>query len=100
MVTIGDEGFGPTTGGDGSYPFQIGAGGYNWQQNLEIETLDFATFHLYPQSCQVIMVPIAYSFFLTNYYRRGYRSNLGKSLDHHSRGGVRQRQQAMSYGRM
>ncbi|KIM98445.1 glycoside hydrolase family 5 protein [Oidiodendron maius Zn] len=50
MVTIGDEGFGPTTGGDGSYPFTTSAGGYNWQTNLEIETLDFATFHLYPQS--------------------------------------------------
>ena len=52
MVTMGDEGFGPTTGGDGSYPFTTSAGGYNWQTNLEIETLDFATFHLYPQSCK------------------------------------------------
>lgn len=50
MVTIGDEGFGPLTGQDSGYPFQQGAGGYTWQQNLEISTLDFATFHLYPQS--------------------------------------------------
>ncbi|KAE9368303.1 glycoside hydrolase family 5 protein [Stipitochalara longipes BDJ] len=50
MVTMGDEGFGPTTGGDGSYPFTTSAGGYDWQMNLGISTLDFATFHLYPQS--------------------------------------------------
>ncbi|PMD15614.1 glycoside hydrolase family 5 protein [Hyaloscypha hepaticicola] len=50
MVTMGDEGFGPTTGGDGSYPFTTSAGGYNWQSNLNISTLDFATFHLYPES--------------------------------------------------
>jgi mannan endo-1,4-beta-mannosidase len=53
MVTIGDEGFGPTTGGDGSYPFTTSAGGYDWQKNLGISTLDFATFHLYPQSCRL-----------------------------------------------
>jgi mannan endo-1,4-beta-mannosidase len=52
MVTMGDEGFGPTTGGDGSYPFTTSAGGYNWQSNLAISTLDFGTFHLYPQSCK------------------------------------------------
>ncbi|KAH8907638.1 glycoside hydrolase family 5 protein [Coniochaeta sp. PMI_546] len=50
MVTLGDEGFGPLTGGDGSYPYQTGAGGYIWQDILNITTLDFATFHLYPDS--------------------------------------------------
>lgn len=51
MVTMGDEGFGPLSGGDGSYPFTTEAGGYDWQMNLEIADLDFATFHLYPESC-------------------------------------------------
>ncbi|KAK3905071.1 glycoside hydrolase superfamily [Staphylotrichum tortipilum] len=50
MVTIGDEGFGPLTGGDGSYPYQAGAGGYTWVDNLNISTLDFGTLHLYPDS--------------------------------------------------
>ncbi|CAN8097801.1 unnamed protein product [Discula destructiva] len=50
MVTIGDEGFGPLAGSDGSYPFQTAAGGYIWADNLNITTLDFATFHLYPDS--------------------------------------------------
>ncbi|KAH8776702.1 glycoside hydrolase superfamily, partial [Diaporthe sp. PMI_573] len=50
MVTIGDEGFGPLTGGDGSYPFTTSAGGYTWADNMNITTLDFATFHLYPDS--------------------------------------------------
>lgn len=52
MVTIGDEGFGPLTGGDGSYPFTTSAGGYTWADNMNITTLDFATFHLYPDSCR------------------------------------------------
>ncbi|KAB5546947.1 glycoside hydrolase family 5 protein [Coniochaeta sp. 2T2.1] len=50
MVTLGDEGFGPLTGGDGSYPYQASAGGYIWQDTLNIATIDFATFHLYPDS--------------------------------------------------
>lgn len=52
MVTIGDEGFGPLTGGDGSYPYTTSAGGYTWADNMNITTLDFATFHLYPDSCK------------------------------------------------
>lgn len=51
MVTMGDEGFGPLPGGDGSYPFTTEAGGYDWQMNLGIADLDFATLHLYPDSC-------------------------------------------------
>ncbi|KAJ0119619.1 endo-beta-mannosidase [Diaporthe amygdali] len=50
MVTLGDEGFGPLTGGDGSYPYTVSAGGYTWADNINITTLDFATFHLYPDS--------------------------------------------------
>ena len=47
MVTMGDEGFGLT--GDGSYPYTT-AEGVSWISNLNITTLDFATFHMYPQS--------------------------------------------------
>lgn len=54
MVTMGDEGFGPLPGSDGSYPYQTAAGGYVWQNNLNIETLDFGTLHLYPDSCKYI----------------------------------------------
>ena len=52
MVTMGDEGFGPLAGGDGSYPYQSSAGGYVWQTDLDIPTLDFGTLHLYPDSCK------------------------------------------------
>jgi mannan endo-1,4-beta-mannosidase len=50
MVTIGDEGFGPDSAGDGSYPYQAAAGGYVWADTLNITTIDFGTFHLYPDS--------------------------------------------------
>lgn len=59
MVTMGDEGFGPLTGSDGSYPYTTSAGGYTWADNLNITDLDFGTFHLYPDSC-------TFSFPLTN----------------------------------
>lgn len=49
MVTIGDEGFDPSVG-DGSYPYSISAGGYSFSANLNISTLDFGTFHMYPDS--------------------------------------------------
>lgn len=49
LVTLGDEGFGLP--GDGSYPYQYSEG-VDWQKNLGIRTLDFATFHLYPESCR------------------------------------------------
>ncbi|KAF2460495.1 putative mannan endo-1,4-beta-mannosidase A-1 [Lineolata rhizophorae] len=48
MVTLGDEGMG-LTGGDGSYPYQYTEGS-DWEAALDIETLDFATFHYYPSS--------------------------------------------------
>ncbi|KAK7421669.1 hypothetical protein QQZ08_009843 [Neonectria magnoliae] len=47
LVTLGDEGFGLP--GDGSYPYSYGEG-VDWEQMLTIDTLDFATFHLYPDS--------------------------------------------------
>ncbi|KAF7551313.1 hypothetical protein G7Z17_g5091 [Cylindrodendrum hubeiense] len=47
LVTLGDEGFGLP--GDGSYPYTYGEG-VDWEQMLTIDTLDFATFHLYPTS--------------------------------------------------
>jgi mannan endo-1,4-beta-mannosidase len=50
MVTMGDEGFGPLTNDDGSYPYTTSAGGYTWEDNMNITTLDFATLHLYPDS--------------------------------------------------
>ncbi|KAI1827485.1 glycoside hydrolase superfamily [Xylaria intraflava] len=49
MVTLGDEGFGLETDSDGSYPFTY-AEGVDFEANLGISTLDFGTFHLYPES--------------------------------------------------
>ncbi|GAQ47052.1 hypothetical protein AtubIFM56815_003877 [Aspergillus tubingensis] len=49
MVCIGDEGFGLNTDSDGSYPYQF-AEGLNFTMNLGIDTIDFATLHLYPDS--------------------------------------------------
>lgn len=49
MVTLGDEGFGLTTGTDNSYPFSYSEG-VDFEANLKISTLDFGTFHLYPES--------------------------------------------------
>ncbi|KAI1077393.1 carbohydrate-binding module family 1 [Whalleya microplaca] len=46
MVTLGDEGFGLS--GDGSYPYQF-TEGVDFVANLGIETLDFGTFHMYPE---------------------------------------------------
>ncbi|OJJ00890.1 hypothetical protein ASPVEDRAFT_51938 [Aspergillus versicolor CBS 583.65] len=49
MVCIGDEGFGLETGSDGSYPFGYSEGS-DFAQALTIATIDFGTFHLYPDS--------------------------------------------------
>ncbi|OJJ61570.1 hypothetical protein ASPSYDRAFT_43475 [Aspergillus sydowii CBS 593.65] len=49
MVCIGDEGFGLETGSDGSYPFGYSEGS-DFAKALSIETIDFGTFHLYPDS--------------------------------------------------
>lgn len=66
MVTLGDEGWfappaaaatssssssslPPVAGDDGSYAYS-GSEGVDWAANLEIPTLDYGTFHLYPDS--------------------------------------------------
>jgi mannan endo-1,4-beta-mannosidase len=50
LTSIFKEGFGLDTGSDGSYPYSYGEG-LNFTMNLGIDTIDFATFHLYPSSC-------------------------------------------------
>lgn len=50
LVTLGDEGLGLSTG-DGSYPYTYGEG-TDFAKNIQIKTLDFGTFHLYPDSCK------------------------------------------------
>jgi len=49
MVTLGDEGFGLS--GDSSYPYQTGEG-HDWVKLLNIPSIDFGTYHLYPSSCK------------------------------------------------
>ncbi|KAK3670156.1 hypothetical protein LTR78_010003 [Recurvomyces mirabilis] len=51
MVTLGDEGWfaPPDNIGDGSYAYS-GAEGVDFSLNLGIKTLDYGTFHLYPDS--------------------------------------------------
>ncbi|KAL7937633.1 carbohydrate-binding module family 1 protein [Trichoderma chlorosporum] len=48
LVTLGDEGLGLSTG-DGSYPYTYGEG-TDFAKNVQIKSLDFGTFHLYPDS--------------------------------------------------
>ena len=47
LVTVGDEGWLNGTYGDGSYAYS-GDTGVDFVKNLGIETLDYGTFHLYP----------------------------------------------------
>ncbi|KAL7892666.1 glycoside hydrolase superfamily [Trichoderma sp. SZMC 28014] len=49
LVTLGDEGLGLATGSDGSYPYTYGEG-TDFASFMNITTLDFSTFHLYPNS--------------------------------------------------
>lgn len=49
LVTLGDEGMG--LAGDGSYPYQFSEG-TDFARNLQIPTLDFGTFHMYPDHCE------------------------------------------------
>ncbi|KAL5049069.1 hypothetical protein BDW71DRAFT_165319 [Aspergillus fruticulosus] len=49
LVCIGDEGFGLDTGSDGSYPFLYSEGS-DFAAALSIDTIDFGTIHLYPDS--------------------------------------------------
>ena len=47
MVTLGDEGWMAPPTGDGSYAYS-GAEGVDFIKNLGISTLDYGTFHMYP----------------------------------------------------
>ncbi|KAL4747410.1 hypothetical protein BDW72DRAFT_209653 [Aspergillus terricola var. indicus] len=49
MVALGDEGWLCPPEGDGSYAYDCSEG-VDFVKNLEIETLDYGTFHLYPES--------------------------------------------------
>ena len=49
MVTLGDEGWFAPPAGDGSYAYS-GYEGVDFIKNLDIPTLDYGTFHLYPSS--------------------------------------------------
>ncbi|KAI9876047.1 MAG: hypothetical protein M1830_007460 [Pleopsidium flavum] len=49
MVTLGDEGWFYPPEGDGSYAYS-GYEGVDFVKNLAIQTLDYGTFHMYPDS--------------------------------------------------
>ena len=49
MVTLGDEGFGVP--GATSYPYGTSEG-VDFVKNLNVSTLDFGTYHMYPDSCK------------------------------------------------
>jgi len=52
LVALGDEGFGlPGGTSSTSYPYGTSEG-VDFVKNLGIQTLDFGTFHMYPQSCE------------------------------------------------
>lgn len=56
------EGFGLDVESDGSYPYTV-TEGLNFTMNLAIDTIDFGTLHLYPDSC---MYPPSYQRSKTN----------------------------------
>ena len=62
LVTLGDEGFNPSTG-DGSYPYSTGEG-IAFAENLKISTLDFGTYHMYPTSWVRLFPSFSPRFFL------------------------------------
>lgn len=64
------EGFGLDTGSDGSYPYSYNEG-LNFTMNLGIDTIDFATFHLYPSSCTYIISPLPLAWTLLMYSHQG-----------------------------
>ena len=58
LLTTPTEGFGLDLESDGSYPYTY-AEGTNFTMNLGIDTIDFGTFHLYPDSCKFFTQPTA-----------------------------------------
>lgn len=64
------EGFGLDIGSDGSYPYSYGEG-LNFTMNLGIDTIDFATFHLYPSSCMYIISLLPLGWTLLMYSHQG-----------------------------
>jgi len=52
MVTLGDEGWFYPPEGDGSYAYS-GYEGVDFVKNLAIKTLDYGTFHMYPDQCKL-----------------------------------------------
>lgn len=74
MVTLGDEGFGLP--GDTSYPYQYSEG-VDFVKNLKIATLDFGTYHFYPDHCESptrkasILIFIFHERALTDLLRQG-----------------------------
>ncbi len=51
MVALGDEGWFYPPESDGSYAYS-GYEGVDFVKNLEIKTLDYSTFHMYPDQCK------------------------------------------------
>lgn len=51
MVTLGDEGWFYPPESDGSYAYS-GYEGVDFVKNLGIKTLDYGTFHMYPDQCK------------------------------------------------
>jgi mannan endo-1,4-beta-mannosidase len=62
LVTLGDEGLGLSTG-DGSYPYTYDSG-TDFALNIQIKSLDFGTFHLYPDGCKLHVLFSPFSLFL------------------------------------
>lgn len=100
MVTLGDEGFGLP--GENSYPYGYSEG-TDWVALLAIKTLDFATFHLYPNSCAFFSSPnaaISARGDKANSHLRVHHLRLGQQMDQGPRRPLRRRQQALPPRRM
>lgn len=55
MVALGDEGWFYPPESDGSYAYS-GYEGVDFVRNLDIKTLDYGTFHMYPDQCKFVYV--------------------------------------------
>ncbi|THC88748.1 hypothetical protein EYZ11_011798 [Aspergillus tanneri] len=94
MVCIGDEGFGLNIQSDGRYPYQYSEGS-DFEKNLAIPTIDFGTFHLYPDSCEVSHSRGRNRATLTR-ERRGYLERMGQRLGVLTRCGLQGGRKAVS----